>query len=134
MGIRKYWGSMKTKLPFTLLACLSLFALAASSYGEPDHYEFSIENGEATITGYTGPGGDIEIPDQLDGAPVTIIGSTAFSGNHSITSVVIPDSVIKIASGNWSDGAFSRCTSLTSVTIPERKRGQSLYIDISVMC
>ena len=50
----------------------------------------------------------------FDGSKVTSIGNGAFSYCTSLTSVTIPDSVTSI--GN---GAFSYCTSLTSVTIPD---------------
>ena len=45
---------------------------------------------------------------------VTSIGSSAFSGCDSLTSVVIPDSVAWI-----DDWAFSYCSSLTSINIPD---------------
>ena len=45
---------------------------------------------------------------------VTIIGSSAFSGCISLTSVIIPDSVTSI-----SNSAFSGCTTLTNVVIPD---------------
>ena len=45
--------------------------------------------------------------------PVTIIGYRAFSDCSRLTSVTIPNSVTSI--GNW---AFQYCSGLTSVTIP----------------
>ena len=52
------------------------------------------------------------IPDTINGLPVTSIGNWAFSYCTSLTSVTIPDSVTSI--GDW---AFSDCTSLTSVLV-----------------
>ena len=51
----------------------------------------------------------ITIPDS-----VTVIGQYAFRRCTSLTSITIPDSVTKI--GGW---AFNGCTSLTSITIPD---------------
>ena len=59
-----------------------------------------------TITGYTGSGGDVIIPNG-----VTTIGKGIFQFNTSITSVVIPDSVTTIG-----DNAFDQCESLKTVT------------------
>ncbi|MBN2703380.1 MAG: leucine-rich repeat protein [Pontiellaceae bacterium] len=64
------------------------------------------------ITGYTGPGGNVVIPDTIDGEPVTQIGDSAFAYCTSLTEVVIPESVESIF-----NSAFLQCTSLTNVVI-----------------
>jgi BspA type Leucine rich repeat region (6 copies)/Immunoglobulin domain len=76
-------------------------------------FNYTINNGAVTITGYTGPGGSVIIPDTIGGLPVTSIGYGAFNGSTSLTSVEIPGSVTSIG-----DYAFDFCTNLTSVTIP----------------
>jgi hypothetical protein len=69
-------------------------------------------NGTITITGYHGAGGDIGIPDTINGLPVVGIGDDAFDSYDSLTSVTIPDSVTNIGAY-----AFEYCDNLTSVTI-----------------
>ncbi len=57
---------------------------------------------------------DIVIPSTHEGLPVKEIGGSAFSGCSRLTSVVIPDSVTSIGTS-----AFRDCTSLTSIKIPD---------------
>jgi hypothetical protein len=101
--------------PFTLAMvrlCLILPLLTLPAVGQAQ-FIYTVAYGQVTITGYTGPGGDVTIPSTLADLPVTGIGSYAFDQSTSLTSIVIPTSVTSI--GN---SAFSGCTSLTNVMIP----------------
>ena len=75
-------------------------------------YTYTITNGTVIITGYTGAGGDVTIPNTINGVTVDSIGDSAFFLNESLTSVTIPASVTSI--GFY---AFEGCLSLGSVTI-----------------
>ena len=75
-------------------------------------YKYTTQNGQITITKYTGNAIDVKIPSTIDGSPVVAIGEEAFSGMQ-IRSVSIPSGVKEIG---WF--AFSACTVLESVTVP----------------
>jgi len=93
-----------------LLLGLLLFTLPAAVQAQ---FTYTTSNGTITITGYTGPDGDVVIPDTINGRPVTRIGESAFVFKTGLTSVTIPSSVSRLG-----DYAFLWCRSLTSVTIP----------------
>ena len=57
---------------------------------------------------------NIEIPSEIDGVPVTLIGDYAFSDCSNLASIEIPESLTSI--GN---GAFEGCSGLTSIEIPD---------------
>ncbi len=69
-------------------------------------------DGTYGVTGYTGSTSRVFIPELYNGKAVTSIGDWAFSYCTSLTGITIPDSVTSIG-----EGAFIGCTSLTSVTI-----------------
>lgn len=78
-------------------------------------YEYTVsDDGTAVIKKYNGTDTDVTVPGSLGGHKVTQIGSGAFSNNHVICSVVLPDSVTVIGYI-----AFLRCTSLTKVSLPD---------------
>ena len=69
-------------------------------------------DGGITITGYNGPGGDVTIPDLIEGRTVTAIGAAAFSNCTALASVALPDGVTDIG-----ETAFCGCSNLTGVAI-----------------
>jgi len=91
----------------TLLPLLLLGTLPAAVRAQ---FNYEVNNGTIAITGYTGPGGAVTIPDTIAKLPVTSIGGGAFYNCTSLTSVTIPNRVTSIGSE-----AFSECAHLTSV-------------------
>jgi len=75
-----------------------------------EDFTYTTINGAITITGYTGPGGDVTIPDMIDGLTVTRIGAGAFQHNSSLTRITIPAGITNLGSS-----AFSDCTNLTGI-------------------
>ncbi|HHT24906.1 MAG TPA: leucine-rich repeat protein [Clostridiaceae bacterium] len=88
---------------------LSVHVQAAETTAEG--FEYVEENGTIKITGYTGTNTDVDIPEKINGKPVTSIGMRAFE-EKGLTSITIPNNITEIA-----DFAFSS-NQLTSVTIP----------------
>lgn len=76
---------------------------------------YKVNGEEITITGCdTSAAGELEIPAEIDGLPVTSIGPSAFYGCSSLISISIGNSVKSIGRA-----AFAACSSLTSITIPD---------------
>src|SRR5262245_32980957 len=87
-----------------------LTCFAATLRGQD--YAYTTNNGAITITKYTGPRVAV-IPSEINGLPVTTIGSDAFTGTD-VTSVTIPNGVTSIG-----DYVFFSCTNLATITIPD---------------
>jgi len=76
--------------------------------------EYEIVNGRSvTITKYNGDAVSLDIPERIQGLPVTVIGNSAFATTNKLVRITIPSSVISIG-----DNAFSGCDRLTSIAIP----------------
>ena len=119
---------MKKKVLLVLVAILAMgqsafaydFSAVAPS-GQRLYYNILGSGSVEVTTSYpyysTTPTGSLVIPDSVTNGgntySVTSIGSHAFSDCSGLTSVTIPNSVTSIG-----DAAFSGCSGLTSVTIP----------------
>ena len=68
--------AMTTRLQ-AACACLWLLVLALPVAVEAQ-FAYTTNNGTITITGYSGAGGSVTIPDTINGLPVTSIGDSAF--------------------------------------------------------
>lgn len=71
-----------------------------------------LKNGEVTIVKCSSPDGDVLIPEEINGCPIVAIGAKAFSGCTNLTSVTMPDRVTSIG-----DSAFDGCSNLLSVVV-----------------
>ena len=128
----------KVLLLFTIM-CISFFAFGATtaSADSTEQLRYIELNGEICITGCKSSETTIDIPETIDGKPVTSIGDSAFSKCYSLTSVTIPNSVRSIGDSAFyycedlisikipnsleciGDYAFYKCTGLTGITIPD---------------
>jgi hypothetical protein len=76
-------------------------------------YNYTNTNGTVTITAYTGPGGAVTIPSEINGYPVASLTTYAFwFSTGPMTSVTIPSSVTNIE-----DETFGACFLLTTITV-----------------
>lgn len=76
-------------------------------------FAYTTENGEVTITDYTGTREHVLIPSEIGGFPVTALADKAFYEKH-VTTVVVPDSVTEIG-----EACFSGDNYLVSLTLPD---------------
>ncbi len=73
---------------------------------------YFLDKSSGTITGFAGEPKDITIPTSLGGYNVVAIGSRAFAGSPTLTSVVIPDGITTISAE-----AFASCPNLTGIEV-----------------
>jgi len=91
---------------------LALGLLATVADLQAGDFKYSSDGSSVTITGYIGTGGVVNIPDAIDGVPVTRIESRSFVSCDRLTRIMIPDRVIHIG-----DQAFGGSNGLTTILV-----------------
>lgn len=80
-----------------------------------EEFTYQVYGNEVFITKYNGVATEVEIPNVIEGYPVTKIDRDAFAGNIYLEKVVLPDTVMQIERA-----AFNNCDSLTTVDASSR--------------
>jgi hypothetical protein len=94
-----------------LALCVIAQPLSAATFGK---FTYTVVGNSITITGYPDTAvGALAIPATIAGKPVTSIGDRAFTHCSGLTSVSIPNRVTSIGKA-----AFWSCSGLTRVSIP----------------
>ena len=134
---------MKTR-PSTFAFAITALCYAHIHAGNAEDFQFEVsDNQTITLTGYSGPGGDVVIPSEINGKPVTAVGHRAFMDHvqrdheRMITSVRFPETVTSVGREAFRDNrrltdvfipasltditrpAFSRCPRLMNFHIHE---------------
>ena len=110
---------MRKKLLTLLLACAAVFALLTISASAADSSDVTYEETDGvvgvTITGCNPEAsGALVIHEELDGHLVAKIGDSAFSGCSKLTSITLPDYYIT----DIGAGAFRNCAQLERFVVP----------------
>lgn len=106
---------MKKRFLSLFLLALVFCIFSGAAYAEDlAQLEYEPNDTGITITGCeSSVYGELVIPDEINGLPVTIIGSGAFTGCEYVTDIVLPESVEKVE-----DYAFYGCAGLKRVNMP----------------
>jgi len=101
---------------------ITMLPIVVFADGDDLAYSYTVENGEAIITGYKGSDSEIVIPDMIDGYSVTSIGESAFRGYRQLEKLTIPDSVTSIG-----DNAFKDCNFLSEMELSNNLKSIGEY-------
>lgn len=99
--------------------CTDVIKSGITEYGQ--RYWISSDN-KAHVWKYEGEDWNVEIPEEIENAPVVEIAPSAFYSCYNLQSVSIPENVIDIG-----DYAFYECQSLTSILLPKNVKKLGEY-------
>ena len=123
----KYWLSKLVSYAIVAIAVLVFLQFATVQSYQYFDFTYLDDGDHIAIAKYTGPGGDVVIPDAIAGKPVTsiiyprasgdlqqvLVSYGAFARCAGLTSVIIPNSITNIG-----DAVFYDCGNMTNVVLP----------------
>ena len=99
-----------------LLAALALLATTILAHADALP-EFEFDAAAGRITAYNGPGGEVALPGEIDGARVWDVQGPIFHNNETVTSLALPEGMDVM-----NDNLTSQVPNLASVTLPQSLR------------
>ena len=75
---------MKRILSFLTAAVMLLSLSVVGVSAAPEDFQYTVNEGAATVTAYTGSGGDVQMDETLGGVPVTAVVYSAFNAKMCI--------------------------------------------------
>ena len=111
---KQIWKLLTPALCLLMTLVFFRFGTMPVQAQETEQWLYEEENGEICLLRYLGSEENVTVPAQLDGKPVTSLGSGAMAGIETTVSVTVPDGVVTVG-----EEAFSDCPKLVSVTLPD---------------
>lgn len=101
-----------------MIVCLLSSITLSTNAATEGAFIYSVSGGNATVTGLvaqssSNPYTSLTVPSTLGGYPVTVINSSVFSGQSSLTYLSLPSTLTIIGAST-----FQNCSQLTSLSVP----------------
>ena len=99
------------KRRFCLVLSLLMLAVCIPALAESAQWNYDAEY--CVLRGYSGAGGDVAVPGEINGGTVDVIDINVFTG-ETITALSLPETVLELRSN-----AITWCPNLVSVSLPQ---------------
>ena len=99
------------KRRFCLVLSLLMLAVCIPALAESAEWNYDAEY--CVLRGYSGAGGDVAVPGEINGGTVDVIDINVFTG-ETITALSLPETVLELRSN-----AITWCPNLVSVSLPQ---------------
>ena len=110
---KKPWGILGGVAAALAVAVLAVVLILGGSKTSGD-FKYKVRDDKARVVAYTGSATTVNVPDKLDGYPVTAIGKGAFADSKLLTRVELPGTVDTVEKN-----AFQGCPKLQTVYFRE---------------